>query len=177
MKTLELPIAQVGEMSKPVANVNAEFVKASFKPATEKSDELIAITVEGLPMLNERPGALLRTTKEARADLSAFESKEILAGFNGQELANAYEHFFRGNTVSFDASMHVKGSKYVATKDSIAVKQEKAEIGEELTAEQDGIWIEGFLTVRRSDEQVANSYEASKARVAKQLAEQAEVEA
>lgn len=178
METLNIPTANVNEMSKPTAPLTSEFVTAQVKPATEKSGEdLIAVTVKGLPSLNERPGALLRTVKEARADLSAFIPKEILAGFTANELALVYQKYFKGNEVIFNASAHVKGSLYKATADSLAVKNGVAEIGDELKAESDGIWIEGFLSVQLSDEQIDDAVAKAMERVSAKLAEQNAVEA
>lgn len=176
METLNIPVAVAGEHVKTAMPFTLSFTNAVVAPKTEKSsEEYIALSFAELPRVGDYPATILRTRKQAIADLVPFEDKEVLALFPMRTLADMYILNFRNRKADVSISIYDKGALYEATEDSLVVERGEAEVGETVETSSAGVRCESKVVLFRTIEEIKADIAKTKEAVLKQQEEQANV--
>jgi hypothetical protein len=148
-----LPIALAGEMVKQPARITMKFQSADVV-TDEKGKTWIRLHIEGLSI------PLFRNTKQAKSDLSNYIDAETCSLLQPLGFESAFNKHFRNKEIHLSASAYDIGSTYIVDENSSAYKNERAQLGEVLTAESAGIRIDGFLRAMLSEAENDAVYEA-----------------
>ena len=161
METNKMPIAKAGEQLKQAELVTAKLANASVRTIKETDEPVIVLEFVGLP------GNVIRTVKQAKGDLSDFYAKNILDNMNSNLASKSYLKYYRDKEASFVGSAHEAGAIQTLTTESALVvngvinpKTNKAyQVGEPVETKTDGVWVDGFLSVKLTKEEIDDLFE------------------
>lgn len=145
-----MPVARAGQLIAQPISVKAEFLRASTRTVKEGDQVKEILILE----FKNFPTAVIRNINQAKGDLIEIYTKQQLDNMNSTLAVATYNRYFKNRTVELSASYHEAGAIHTVTAESALYKNGQATIGTQVPTTSEGIWVDGFLRVEQTQEEL-----------------------
>ena len=166
METLNvIPTATAGQALLPAQLVTARLNSARIVEQRDEDKNVIATYISlsfvGIPQ------QLLRTVKQASGDMIDYLTKAQRERLTADQARIGYLKFFSDKDITFVASAHEAGAIQTLTAESALVvngvinptTNKAYQVGEPVETKTDGVWVDGFLSVKLTKEEIDDLFE------------------
>lgn len=162
-----MPTALAGQPLVAPKAIQAKLIRATVRSERETGKELILLEFAGFP------APVIRSLAQVKGDLADFYTREQLGAMSSTLASASYNRYFRNKLTNMEVSYHQAGAiQTIDANSKLYINGLKA-IGDQVPTENEGVWIEGFLSVHQTDAELDNIIE----RELKAIADRSKAEA